>query len=48
MQETINRANRTADLIRKLVELSGFCITGMVQLADSKTGIGITVHFTEK
>ena len=48
MQDIINRANRTADLIRKLVELSGVCITGMVQLADTKTGIGITVHFTEK
>lgn len=48
MQDIINRANRTADLIRKLAELSGFCIIGMVQMTDSKTGIGITVHFTEK
>lgn len=39
--------DKTAELIKKLVELSGFTVSGMITLTSKKYGIKTKVHYQE-
>ena len=41
------RMDKTAELIKKLAELSGFTVSGMITLTSKKYGIKTKVHYQE-
>lgn len=45
--DEIKRANKTAEMMKKLAELSGFTVAGMITLTSKNYGIKTKVHYQE-